>query len=64
MNVPAFPGPRAPEANCYEGMSLRDWFAGKAMAALIIADDCITYQDAARHAYEHADAMMAVRDKT
>ncbi len=43
------------------GMSLRDWLAGHAMAALIASDDAITYQGAAQLAYQHADAMLAYR---
>lgn len=55
------------------GMSLRDWFAGRAAVALIEAataedfDDCKTAQERAeriaRSAYNVADAMLAEREK-
>ena len=43
----------------FPGMSLRDWFAGQALAALI------EYKPgaAAKMAYDHADAMLAARAK-
>lgn len=45
------------------GMSLRDWFAGMALAT-----DCVEYADSdmesvAKRAYEVADAMIAEREK-
>jgi hypothetical protein len=44
-----------------EGMSLRDYFAGQAMQALLV--DCAgLFRDVARNAYECADAMLAARD--
>ena len=46
------------------GMTLRDWFAGKAMQAFIIAgvDDCRTHDAKAAHfAYNLADAMILAR---
>jgi hypothetical protein len=44
-----------------EGMSLRDWFAGQMMAALIAAYDEINYEAAALRAYRRADAMLKAR---
>ena len=44
------------------GMSLRDWFAGQALAGLCTKP----HQDAVSHpkqAYEVADAMLAAREK-
>lgn len=46
------------------GMSLRDWFAGQAMAALIIANgghSCALGLGSAKDAYSAADAMLAAR---
>lgn len=47
------------------GMSLRDWFAGQAMAALISGGlsggNFIEWGDAARGAYIAADAMLEAR---
>ena len=46
------------------GMTLRDWFAGQALATLI-ADErkclSITIQEVANSAYEYADAMISAR---
>jgi len=47
-----------------EGVNLRDWFAGKAMCALIVAnegDACALGLGAARDAYAVADAMLTAR---
>lgn len=61
---PAFPDP----GNTFgrNGMSLRDWFAGQALAA-ICGDDyarhSITPQQCAQWAYQFADAMLAERQK-
>ena len=47
-----------------KGKSLRDWFAGQAMQAFIIAgvEDCRTHDAKAAHfAYNLADAMIAAR---
>lgn len=53
------------------GMSLRDWFAGQALASLLADYDSrhgIPPYDFMRHcaaaAYKVADAMIAARDKT
>ena len=46
------------------GMTLRDYFAAKAMAAFIVAgvEDCRTHDAKAAHfAYALADAMLAAR---
>lgn len=47
------------------GMTLRDYFATKAMAALLSRTDYEgnSYQDVAEMAYIAADAMMLERDK-
>lgn len=47
------------------GMSLRDWFAGQAMAALIGTDfDDMVPCNVSWQAWEYADAMLAARDKS
>jgi len=47
------------------GMSLRDYFAAKAMAALIISDkdDLMPHAKIAKAAYLASDAMLAERSK-
>jgi hypothetical protein len=47
------------------GMSLRDWFAGQALAGILAADTGANwgYKEAAIEAYGHADAMIADRAK-
>ena len=51
-----------------EDMTLRDWFAGQAMAAIVAHQqhgDCemTSREELAACAYEVADAMLAERDK-
>jgi hypothetical protein len=74
---PAFPtldgrdGAGGPEYFSHEGMTLRDWFAGQALAAIVskspygtvkhTGTPCETKNQAARGAYMYADAMLAVR---
>ena len=45
-----------------DGMSLRDYFAAKAMQSLV-ALDCMAATMVAEDAYAIADAMLAARDK-
>jgi|LakMenEpi03Aug12_release.lakeMendotaPanAssembly.Ray.scaffolds.fasta_scaffold2683373_1 hypothetical protein len=72
---PAFPippvgtgDPRDGMAPGYDGMSLRDWFAGKALAGMIakfdapLSDDDALYYIAKR-AVRLADAMLAAREE-
>jgi hypothetical protein len=64
---PAFPR----EENAYHtgshGMTLRDWFAGQALAGILInyttAKFGIGEDICAKHAYEFADAMIAAREQ-
>jgi hypothetical protein len=64
---PAFP--RSDYDNSDAGMSLRDWFAGQALAGIlgggfadtIPHDDLNGGRDAAAFAYQYADAMIAER---
>lgn len=67
---PAFPlqsiGPEF--AAGYSGMSLRDYFAAKAMAAMVASPDYVEgvwfQEDIALQAYTMADAMLAARENT
>lgn len=47
------------------GMTLRDWFAGQALAGMLAnsADNWSDHSFAAKWAYEAADAMLAERAK-
>lgn len=62
----AFPTPWAGGEATEGGMTLRDYFAAKAMQAIIEADG-IQYASAtaalAKWAYEQADAMLAARSE-
>jgi len=63
MNEPAFPAPVFHLSSTHEGMSIRDYFAVKAMQGLITREtkfngDLMMYT---RAAYEVADAMMEAR---
>lgn len=60
---PAFPG--VDYANQFgkknpEGMTLRDYFAAKALQGILF--EGLTENETARHAYELADAMLAARE--
>jgi len=48
----------------YKGMSLRDWFAGQALAGMLAASvhESADWQVFAEGAYAAADAMLAERD--
>ena len=65
---PAFPIPLQPEQvwqgmNQCDGMTLRDYFAAKAMHASLSLDpaNAASSEDHARWAYELADAMLRAR---
>lgn len=72
---PAFPVPDAEQATGFPteapGMSLRDWFAGQALAGNLSSQSVeVGYYDgedmwrkAAKDAYKAADAMIAQREK-
>jgi hypothetical protein len=62
---PAFPRPVGGDMDRYwngeqDGMSLRDWFAGQALAGLL-AEKCKDPREAAEQAYDYADEMLEAR---
>lgn len=61
---PAFPTPHYQDS--IEGMSLRDWFAGQALAGLSAKHGTVLGDDGewvAMQAYAYADAMIEERSK-
>ena len=59
-NEPAFPAMHFDLADNEHGMTLRDYFAAKAMQALIDNDGL--FSEIPTQAYELADAMLKARD--
>ena len=62
MRIPNIEPPEQPTAR---GMTLRDWFAGQALAGYM-AQTVVTGEDASTVAgwcYEQADAMLAAREE-
>jgi len=59
MNEKAFPNPHRTDET---GMTLRDYFAAKAMQAMETRNASGTYHSRAIHAYEQADAMLKARE--
>ena len=57
---PAFPIPGLQDDQDFNGMTLRDYFAAKAMQALTSNMD-LSYDETAEMAYEQADAMLKAR---
>ncbi len=64
---PAFPNvPSDPQYQSWdEGMSLRDYFAGQALAGMLAVENSDAHNDAtlARYAYCLADAMLEARNQ-
>ena len=65
---PAFPHlhdscQRVNETEHWSGMSLRQWYAGKAMQTLILQFTTFNKNEIARMAYEQADAMISEGEK-
>lgn len=58
---PAFPFPVLHGRGAPEGMALRDYFAAKAMQALIEKYECELAIEIAQEAYDYADAMLEAR---
>ena len=59
-NTQAFPNPHRTDLT---GMTLRDYFAAKAMQAMETRNASGTYHSRAIHAYEQADAMLRAREE-
>ena len=62
---PAFPTPRYERGDMYSlGMTLRDYFAAKAMQAILTKPESIqlTANELANAAYEMADTMLKARE--
>lgn len=66
-NPQAFPCTGNPDWNSEEGMTLRDYFAAKAMQAYFSDTGLVwetgTFADATKTAYQLADAMLKERSK-
>lgn len=66
---PAFPGSVTITSDGFSrivpfgGMTFRDWFAGQGLSGLLADPHVIDRQNAARAAYEFADALLAEREK-
>ncbi len=64
-NQPAFPGTQyangVQPSGWNEGMTLRDYFAAKAIDHLL--EHCSTYESAAIESYKMADAMLKAREQ-
>jgi hypothetical protein len=62
MNTYAFPSGHDPKTGTAQfGMNLRDYFAAKAMQAMV--NKCDDYSFMTKYAYEVADLMMKARDE-
>lgn len=63
---PAFPVPGLQHDETFNGMSIRDYFAAKVMAAILagrnIDKNGFLHCDVAEDAYAYADAMLAARE--
>jgi hypothetical protein len=64
MNTPAFPAPAGVSHITEQGMTLRDYFAAKAMTGLLTAEIVGEYSNehVAEIAYRIADAMLKARE--
>ena len=61
---PAFPVANGPDTGWDDGMSLRDYFAAKAMQGILSSDaEGVDFVYIASSAYRLADAMIAERKK-
>jgi hypothetical protein len=61
---PAFPCGYHPEGNSADhfGMSLRDYFAAKALVGLLSGTHGMEFEDYSTWAYRHADEMLRARE--
>lgn len=63
-NPPAFPRPGFDQpAGMEDGMSLKDWFAGQALAGIVANNNAVTASTAASWSYDFASAMLAERKR-
>ena len=65
MNIPAFPAPAGVSHITEQGMTLRDYFAAKAMqgfAAMSDVDGFSSVEEMAKMSYKWADAMLKARE--
>lgn len=64
VNIPAFPTENAYMVSTQQGMTLRDYFAGRAMQGMLCENSGIRYptDELANFAYAVADAMMKERE--
>lgn len=63
---PAFPRSEGQSSTEFDGMTLRDWFAGQALAGWLASfgpGEAVKVNGLAQFAYEIADALLAARDK-
>jgi hypothetical protein len=58
-NTPAFPAPHFDLAENEHGLTMRDYFAAKAMQSML--NGSTSYENVAKYAYKMADAMMKAR---
>jgi len=57
-------GPAFPTGTAFQGMTLRDYFAARAMQTLLgWDDDHANWRTYAEYAYQMADAMLKAREK-
>jgi len=66
MNIPAFPAPAGVSHITEKGMTLRDYFAAKAMQGMFDYWDenpHLEFEHIANCSYDMADAMMKARSK-
>jgi hypothetical protein len=61
MNTPAFPV--LTDEVSHMGMTLRDYFAAKAMQGMLAEGRTHLSETVAKASYEYADAMLKARDK-
>jgi len=59
--IPAFPIKEAPYSETFDGMSLRDYFASKAMQTML--QGSANHASVAKYAYKMADEMMKAREQ-
>jgi hypothetical protein len=62
---PAFPVPDIDGSKVCEGMTIRDYFAAKAMQSILAREhgrSTTTLEFVGNHAYQYADAMLKARE--